>query len=195
MGDTSGGNEHENIDFSIDGAQSINLQNHLQSNTSEFICETCKRHFGTLKGLNIHHSHHNKLTAQINAKKFTRKRKQCQEVSNFIDESGQCHISIADLDEFLKLQDQNECTDQNNENLMKSENNNHSATVCPECSFVSKTRADSAIHMKTHTNLEFSTNVDTVSNVESQTQSKIRVECPFSPSKTFVDKKRLQNHL
>lgn len=49
MGDSSGGitdQSNEQIDFSIDGAQSINLQNFLKSNPL-FFCEPCNRTFGT----------------------------------------------------------------------------------------------------------------------------------------------------
>lgn len=67
MGDSSGGPIHPKIsqlNYSIDGAQSINLQNFLKSN-APFVCEQCNRFFETYRDLQIHRGHHNKLTEKM----------------------------------------------------------------------------------------------------------------------------------
>lgn len=205
MGDTSGGiidKSNDEIDFSVDGAQSINLQNFLRSNTT-FLCEPCNRTFATEKGLKIHRSYHEKMKSKIFVKKFQRKRKERQEESFILDDSGQCHMSINDLEEFLNLQalESNESDNGVTNELQDQINEINSNQVCTFCNFEAKTRAGLKIHMKRHNIPIDEVSVDLVEEISSEIPnekgktSKTRVHCPFSPSRSFVDKKRLETHL
>jgi len=106
MGDSSGGVknvENVSINFSIDGAQSLELQNALQSNQSVFKCAPCNRTFGSSKGLKIHLGHHKNLTMKINLEKVKRKKGFIKENSIKLNSSGNITEALSDLEEFLNL--------------------------------------------------------------------------------------------
>lgn len=146
MGDSSGGRRNaSSIDFPLDGAQSIALQSFLQSNQLDFKCIPCNKSFASSKGLKIHQSHHNKLTHKINAKKLKRQRDSKDE---YVPSKNSENVmeSIKDLNEFLKLN--------NEEN--KSNKSNHTSSdgfsrvQCNVCDFIAKNERGLKIHTNIH---------------------------------------------
>lgn len=184
---SSDGSSSQPIDFSLDGAQSINLQNFLQSNDT-FVCVPCNRTFASHKGLQIHRSYHNKLSSKINSRKFERKRKENKEDSCYFDDSDQCHVPISDLDEFLNICNSSSKDYELKENLAGNENINNpqSNLICSVCQFVAKTSAGLSIHTKRHVSAVSTDNAETIipsaANIIEEHIPKVRIPCPFSPS-------------
>lgn len=132
MGDSSDGLPNPldpNLNFSADGAQSLELQEFMKLNGKEnptsstvenddkitFNCIPCNRSFDTSKGLKIHESFHVKLRGKIESKKSNRKRNiNIQKVSRI--ERNKSSEDLTELDEFL-LMNQNEIEIQLNNDL------------------------------------------------------------------------------
>ncbi len=171
MGDSTGGFEDglsDSINFSVDGAQSLNLQNLLQTNASEFNCVPCKRTFASSKGLQIHLGHHDKLTDKIKLRKSKRIKKAHQE--NLI--SSECHQN--DLIEFLNLIKEEDEFEKANNDVIENESESRigdSRVSCNVCGFLAKNQRGLNIHMNVHKKQILSDNNSTEQNQNKRTDA------------------------
>lgn len=77
--------------------------------------------------------------------------------------------------------------------LCHNPQNESQPNICSVCKFVAKSKAGLKTHMRKHNNVN-PYNEDNLATCN-EIKSKVRVQCPFSPSRSFVDNKRLQTHL
>lgn len=133
------------------------------------------------------------IVRKIIIKEFARKRKQSKENTFFLDESEDFPLLQNDFNNFLQSKDVNQKNQPSTLSVDSIINISSQNPTCPKCNFVSKSKTGLKVHMRKHKTKDVKTVEN--ENEEDKNEDRIRIPCPFSPSRTFVDRKRLQTHL